>query len=83
MLTEKQKTFYAEMDVTFGTPGWAHLKQGWTEERDQLPLAMFFNAKSIDDLNAARVRYGLLNELLTLPETLIEQQRNVEQSEEE
>jgi hypothetical protein len=82
-LTDEQKTFYQEMENTFNTPGWEYMKQGWAEEQSQIPLAVFFNAKSIDDVKAARVRYGLLDELLSLPETLTQQRENVEQGDEE
>lgn len=75
-LSAQQQEFYGSLENTFNTPGWALMVQGWKEERDQLPLAVFFNAQTMDDVNAARVRYGLLDELLALPETIEQQKLN-------
>jgi len=73
-LTDQQKEFYASMESTFETAGWSLLTKGWKEEQDGLANTMLFNAKSMDDINATRVRFALLNELIELP-TLLEQQR--------
>ncbi len=69
-LTTEEEAMFAELNVMFDTPGWAHLTNGWKQEMEQLPQAMFFNAKSAEQLDAARVRYGLLHELVNLPEAL-------------
>lgn len=73
-LTPKQVEYFAAMEGTFNTPGWTLIRQGWEEERESLAERMFFNAKSYEDVSHARVRYGLLNELINLP-SMIEQQR--------
>ena len=79
-LTPQQKEFYAQMENTFMTPGWGLMVQGWREEQEQLPTAVFFNAKTIDDVRAAKVRFGLLDELINLPETIAAQKTAVEES---
>ena len=65
-LTDQQKEFYTALEGTFRTPGWNLMVQGWTQERDSLAEIVFHNAKSMDDVYSARVRYGLLNELISL-----------------
>lgn len=75
-LTPEQKEFFSSLEHTFNTPGWALLVQGWTEERDSLPSAAFFNAKETEELRAFRIRYGLLDELANLPETIAQQKLN-------
>lgn len=75
-LTAQQQEFYSNLENTFNTQGWALMVQGWKEEQKQLPLAAFFNAQTMDDVRAARVRYGLLDELITLPDTIEQQKLN-------
>ncbi len=77
VLGNNQIEFYGRLEQTFLTPGWALMVQGWKEEQDTLPLNVFFNAQSMDDIRAARVRYGLLDELIKLPETIAQQKLNV------
>ena len=72
-LNDQQQEFYATMEQTFGTKGWILLRQGWEEEQASLSDVVFYNAKSMDDVNTARVRHGLLNELVQLPETIAAQ----------
>ncbi|MHC4649209.1 MAG: hypothetical protein ACYTBJ_27475 [Planctomycetota bacterium] len=78
-LTGKQREFYASLEQTFNTPGWELITQGWKEEQQQLPMSVFFNAQSIEDIRAARVRFGLLDELISLPTTLAQQKLNAEE----
>jgi|14_taG_2_1085336.scaffolds.fasta_scaffold12559_4 hypothetical protein len=83
-LTPQQKEFFSSLEQTFNTPGWGLLKQGWAEERDGLPTAAFFNVNDVEELRAFRVRYGLLDELVSLPETIAQQKLNaVEEAEDE
>ena len=77
-LTNKQQQFYSAMEGTFRSPGWKLISDGWKEERDSLAQALFFNAKTMEDLSNARVRYGLLNELVQLPEVIAQQRANIE-----
>jgi len=76
ILSDEQKSFYASMEGTFNTPGWELMRQGWQNEVDQLPLNAFFNANSVEDLRAARVRYAMLKEMIDLPETIENQKIN-------
>jgi hypothetical protein len=80
-LTPQQAEFYGNLEQTFLSTGWKLLVQGWTEERDALPLAAFFNAQSMDDLRAAKVRFGLLDELINLPATIGQQKLNLLEAE--
>lgn len=65
-LTVEQTEFFRSMENTLTTSGWTLLKRGWVEESDSLPEQTFFNAKSMEDVQQARVRYGLLQELIAL-----------------
>lgn len=76
-LTPKQQEFYAQLENTFMTPGWSLMVQGWKDEQAALPESAFFNAQNMDDIRAARVRYGLLAELIQLPEVIAQQKLNV------
>ncbi len=73
-LTDEQKTFFSAMETTFNTPGWAHfMLPRWVEEQAQLKESTFFNAEGETDLIAARERFDLLEELITLPEKIAAQ----------
>jgi hypothetical protein len=65
-LTAEQREFYTALEDTFRTPGWRLMIQGWITERDSLPEIMFANAKTMEEVGEARVRYALLNELIQL-----------------
>lgn len=69
-LKPEQKQFFMELEALFEQPGWGHLVRGWKQELEALPMAGFFNAKTIEELEAYRQRYGLVQELLQLPETM-------------
>lgn len=71
-LSNEDKALFSDLEVTYNSPGWARLKQGWQEEMDNLPEAAFFNCKTLEDLHTYRVRYGLLKELVELPEDMEE-----------
>lgn len=75
-MNTEQKEYFAAMEQMFNTAGWTLVQRGWKEEQDALAERMFFNAKSMEDIVAARVRYGLLDELSKLPE-MIEAQKHV------
>ncbi len=74
-LTAQQIEFFAAMEGTFNTPGWTLLRQGWVAERDGLYERMFFSAKSYEDMQTTRVRYGILNEMIGLPEEIERQKQ--------
>lgn len=83
VLDSKQQEFFSAMEGTFNTPGWALLTQGWREEQEALPQMTFFNAKSMEDVDQARVRFGLLNELVNLPAAISHQRSEIENMDEE
>lgn len=74
-MNTEQKEYFAAMEQMFNTSGWTLVQRGWKEEQDALAERMFFNAKNMEDIVAARVRYGLLDELSKLPE-MIEAQKD-------
>jgi hypothetical protein len=76
-LTPEQQEFFSKMETTFLTGGWDLLSRGWKEERDALPAAMFFGAKTFEDLVEGRIRYQLLSELSALPETIAKQRETI------
>ncbi len=77
LLTDEQKSFYSDMEQTFNTAGWALLIKGWKEEQEALPENVFFNAATIEQVNDARIRYKLLDELIKLPEIIDAQKIDV------
>jgi len=79
-LSPEQIEFYAAMEYTFSTKGWALMRRRWKEEQDQLLDRCFFSAKNMEDVNEHRGRYELLNELLTLPDHLAKQKEHIELS---
>ena len=84
-LTTEQQQYFSAMEQMFNTAGWTLVHRGWKEEQDALAERMFFNAESMSDMVAARTRYGLLDELIKLPE-MVEKQKEMaltETSEEE
>ena len=82
-MAENQKEIYDDLERTFNTPGWSHLKQGWKEERDALPLIAFFNVKTMEELETFRVRHTLLSQLIGLPEDMRAEREALEQEERE
>lgn len=77
-LTPQQREHFSAMESTYLTPGWTLLSTGWEAERDNLPEMMFFNAKSYEDMQAARVRHGLLVELIDLPKMMERQKQEID-----
>jgi hypothetical protein len=77
-LNDEQKEFFSAMENLFRQPGWALLKRGWETERAGLAETVFFNAKSLDDVERARERYGFLNEMITLPLSVDLQRGHIE-----
>ena len=82
-LTEKQTQFFAAMEEMFLTPGWELVTRGWKVEQDQLADAMFFNAKTLEDMSLARARHALLDELIKLPATITAQKAQIEEQDED
>lgn len=75
-LSNEQVEWYGAMDLMFASKGWTFLVQGWTREHDSLADDIFFNAQNMGDLEKARERYRLLDELIKLPGA-IEAQRQL------
>lgn len=69
-LTQEQIAFFRDMEQTFMTPGWTRLVKGWKDEAEALPQIAFFSGKDMADIETARVRFSLLQELINLPEVL-------------
>jgi hypothetical protein len=76
-LAPEQQEFFSNMETTFLSGGWELLSQGWKEERDALIGGAFFGAKSFEDVVAARIRYQLLSDLLSLPDTIEAQKQAI------
>lgn len=67
VLSPERQLLYRELEHTFNTPGWRFLIQGWEQKRDSLRELTFFNAGDWDDVQHARIRFQLLNEIIDLP----------------
>lgn len=80
-LTAEQKEFYASLESTFNSQGWDLLTIEWTDELEVLKEQVFFGATDMVDVQAARVRYGLLNELVQLPQMIATQKSQIEEDE--
>ena len=76
-LDDKKIEYFTALETTFNTPGWSLITQGMEEERAKLPEAGFFNAKTIEELQALRVRYGVLTELVQLPKLIDRQKEEI------
>lgn len=74
---------YADLEHTFNTPGWSRLVEGWKEEQKWLPEFAFYNAKTVEDLELARVRHKLLSELISLADDIRQQREALEEAEQE
>lgn len=73
-----RRAFFRDMEALFQSNGWKHLTDGWRAEFDSLPLQSFLGAKSFTDVQADRVRYRLLAELLSLADELERQKAEIE-----
>ena len=83
-LNPEQQQFFAAMENTFRSPGWTMLANGWREDQKGLAEQMFFGAKSMEDVQTARVRYRLLTELIQLPDVIAAQKTDIiEQNDED
>lgn len=81
-LNEEQKAFFMDMESLFNHPGWARLKKRWQDEFNAIPQSSFYNAKSMDDMLADRVRMGLLHELLELPNQIDRMKQDILEADE-
>jgi hypothetical protein len=79
MPAPKEIQIFSDLEHTFNTPGWSHLVDGWKEERDAIPLMAFTNVKTMEELEAYRVRYELLSQLIGLPEDIAADQEALKQ----
>jgi len=68
-LTDKQLEYFAAMESTFDTPGWAIISQGWQAELDSLPERVFWSDPEKFDktILEGRIRFELLTQLVQLP----------------
>lgn len=82
-LNSEQQQFFAAMENTFRSPGWSMLANGWREDQKGLAEQMFFGAKNMEDVESARVRYRLLNELVQLPDVIAGQKAAILESSEQ
>ena len=65
VLGESKQTEYRYWDELFRCKGWKLLMQEWQEEANDLPMRAFVNAKSWDEILAARAAIQKIDELLT------------------
>ncbi len=65
VLGESKQTEYRYWDELFRCKGWKLLMQDWQEEATSLPMRAFENAKTWDELLAARAALRKIEELLT------------------
>lgn len=77
-MNAEQKAFFMDMENMFNSAGWGRLQQGWESELNSLPEAVFYNAKTVEDLQAGRVRAALLRELLDLPAAVERQKEEIQ-----
>ncbi len=65
VLGEGKQTEYRHWEQLFRCKGWTLLMQDWQDEANDLPMRAFENAKTWDELLAARAALQKINELLT------------------
>ena len=77
LFTADENSFFMDMENLFNSPGWGRLQKGWQEEHDSIAEDSFFNAKSYEDVELARVRRGMLSELINLPANIARQKESI------
>lgn len=75
LLTEAEKAHFMEMDAMFNSAGWSSLTKVMQAQIDAIPLQAFYNAKSFEELQLARVRMQEMSSLVQLP-LLMERSRD-------
>jgi hypothetical protein len=74
LLTPQERQEFRELEDTFGSPGWRHVKRVLQEEVDQGPAYWFANAENWEQILAARARLRAVYELLNY-ETIAENRK--------
>lgn len=69
-MNQKEKVMLTELRSMMETPGWTHLVNGWKAEQEALPLMAFTHVKTMEELQALRVRNDLLSQLIGLEEDI-------------
>lgn len=67
VLTDSDKSYYSAWEQLFDSQGWAQLTQELEHEAKDLPERAFRDAKSFDEVLAARAATRKLEEILSYP----------------
>lgn len=66
-LLDAEKSYFQKYDGIFGSPEWEALTNEWRNDLAEIPVRAFFDAKSWDEILAARALVAKLQEYLTYP----------------
>jgi hypothetical protein len=77
VLTNEEKRIKREWQELFDSPGWGRFRAQLQEELDNLPTVAFYNAKTLDELVAYRVRARLLGEFIAFEDIIKRQEEEL------
>lgn len=84
LLTEAEKGFFQRFSALFESDEWQLLVTEWSRDLDALPTRAFWQAKSWDEILAARALHAKLSEYLAYPNEIeLRRQHLIEQREQE
>lgn len=67
-LTDGEKSYFERFNAIFASPEWDALTREWRNDLAEIPVRAFFEAKSWDEILAARALIKKLQEYLTYPQ---------------
>jgi hypothetical protein len=66
-LTDDEKSYFSKFESVFNSPEWAAVTDEWRKDLAELPVRAFYEARSWDEILAARAVVAKLQEYLTYP----------------
>ncbi len=69
-LTDGEKSYFQKFEAVFDSPEWKLLTDEWRKDLAEIPVRAFFDAKSWDEILAARATIRKLQEYLVYPQIL-------------
>lgn len=69
-LTDSERSYFSEFEEFFDSPAWRALAEGWRKDLEALPERAFWEAKSWDEILAARALCTKLKEYLSAPQLI-------------
>ena len=80
LLNDDERGYFMEMESLLNHPGWARLVKEMQNDIEEIPAGSFKNAKSMEDINFARGRLSVLEELVSYERILELRRTQMEQT---